>query len=393
MRIRTNLSGLAAASSKVQSQAGGGPQIGKVFGVITSENTPTKELYKKFGGPNAVGTIFYLDYDQSKNTEFADLNTCKTARPLKSGIQDYPLIGELVILTDLPGPTTQVVKSTSQKYYTEVINLWNNIQQNSPSGRTLGKTFVEKADIRSIMYFEGDRIIQGRKGNGIRFGSTVQLRADKNEWSSIGNDGDPITILVNGYVTTDNKSLAPNIEEINKELSSIYLTSTQKIPLQAGALIRNPIASAISTDNYTDSQIILNSNRIVLNSKKDDILLNSSGLIEINSDSIININSGGYIHLNIESKNKDSKILLGTNPNGTAPLEPVLLGEKTSDLLLDILNALDNLSAALIEAGSPSSDGGIDIPSLSLGGVELSTSVETLIDRVKEIQSQKVFTA
>ena len=58
----------------------------------------------------------------------------------------------------------------------------------------------------------------------------------------------------------------------------------------------------------------------------------------VNFDNIINLNAGEFIHLHIDHKNKDSKILLGTNKDGTAPYEPVLLGGQTHDFLLDLLN-------------------------------------------------------
>lgn len=396
MRIRENLGTIVAATSpsrNPRNTSSNKPQIGKVYGVITTENTPTKELFEKYGGWNGIGTVFYLDYEQSKNLTVTDLSICKTARPIHASNQNYPLVGELIYLTDAPSPISQGSNNNnSEKYYTGTINLWNNNQQNAPGEGSLGKTFNENADIRPLISFEGDRIYQGRKGNGIRFGQTVKSKADINEWSSIGNDGDPITILVNGYVTTDKKSLKPNVEEINKELSSIYLTSTQKIPLKPGALIRNPIASAVALEDYTEPQIILNSDRIVLNSKKDDILLSSSGLIELNTDSIINLNSAGYIHFNIEPTNKDSKILLGTQPGGTAPIEPVLLGNRTHDLLLDLLSSLSTLASYLATANVPTSDGAIPISDVNSAGDQLFADVATLIDQLQTIQSQKVFT-
>ena len=49
-------------------------KIGKVYGIITTENTPTKELFEANGGFNGIGTIFYLDYNEStKNIDNIDL--------------------------------------------------------------------------------------------------------------------------------------------------------------------------------------------------------------------------------------------------------------------------------------------------------------------------------
>ena len=386
MRIRENLGGLVATQGKRTSIPSPKPAIGKVFGVITTENTPTKALFESNGGWKGIGTVFYLDYENSKNVNNVDLNGCKIAKPFHSNIQKYPLIGELIHLIEAPSPVSQISNTSTQKYYTGTVNIWNNNQQNAPSGDSLGKTFIENNDIRNLINFEGDTIYQGRKGNGIRFGSTVKQQSNINEWSSIGNDGDPITIMVNGYVTTDTGSLSPNVEEINKEQSSIYLTSTQKLPLQPGASIVNPRVNTIAPKDYVSSQLIFNSDRITLNSKKDEVLLFAKTNIELNSDNIININAGQVAHINSPS------IALGTNSDGSYPTEPVLLGGKTHDLLLDILGALSNLAGFLSSATVATPEGAIPITDCNLGGEQLFADISNLIDKLDTITSDKVYT-
>jgi hypothetical protein len=394
VKTKTNISNIVSSASSKKGSGGGSTraQIGKVYGVITTKNTPTKELFEANGGFNAIGTIFYLDYEQSKYVATINLDTCKTAIPLDSNIKKIPLIGELVHIIDAPSPTSQVSNQGSQKYYTGTVNVWNNIQQNSPSGESLGKTFSENSDIRDLTFFEGDIIVQGRKGNGIRFGSTVKSFSADNEWSNVGTDGDPITIMVNGYVTTNPNNLTPNIEEINKEKSSIYMSSTQRLPLIPGALIKNPFNPSIEPKNYFLPQIILNSDRITLNSKKDEILLFSKSNIELSTDNIINLNAGELIHINIESKNPDAKIFLGTGKNGAIPDEPVLLGGKTHDLLLDMLNALTTLAGFLSAATVPSPEGAVSVPNCNLGGEQLFNDISSLIDKLSTITSEKVYT-
>ena len=391
--IRENLGGLLHVQNKPIYISPTRPQIGKVFGVVLNENTPSKELFDKAGGWSGIGTVFYLDYEQSKNIDIIDLNGCNIAKPFHSSNQNYPLIGELILLTDGPSPSSQLDNISIQKYYLGTINIWNNNQQNALSGNNLGKTFIENGDIRNLFSFEGDRIYQGRKGNGIRFGSTVSRYSNINEWSKGGRpDGDPITILVNGYVTTDTGSLSPNIEEVNKELSSVYLTSTQLIPLKPGSSIKNPIFTSIEPKNYINPQVILNSDRIIINSKKDEILLFSKTNIELTSDNITNINSGNYIHLNIEPKNKNSKILLGTKSDGTVPTEPVLLGNQTHDLLLEMCKTLSRLAGYLSIATATTSDGSIPIVSCNDAGTQLFTDIDSLISKLENITSNKVYT-
>lgn len=387
MRIRENLGGLVAATSKPQSTFASVPaQVGKVFGVVLNETTPSKELFDRSGGWNGIGTVFYLDYDQSKNITEVDLNTCKIAKPFHASTQNYPLIGELIYIIDGPSPSTQISTTQSQKYYTGTVNVWNNNQQNAPGTGDLGLTFNENNDIRRLIAFEGDRIYQGRKGNGIRFGSTVKLKSNINEWSSVGNNGDPITILVNGYVTTDPKSLVPNIEEINKEKSSIYMTSTQAIPLMPGASIVNPQVNTIKPKDYSNSQLIFNSDRITLNSKKDEVLLFAKTNIELNTDNIINLNAGKVAHIN------SPYIMLGTQKNGDYPEEPAILGNQLHDLFLQLFDSLSSLASALTTATVATSEGVIPVTSLTAdAGPQLSADIENLIDKLEKITSDKVF--
>jgi hypothetical protein len=386
MRIRENLGVFLATQGKNVVVPPTKSQVGKVFGVITTENTPTKELFEKNGGWGGIGTIFYMDYEQSKNIETADLSKCKIAKPFHASTQNYPLLKELVEIIDGPSPVSQVNNTSSQKYYTGVINLWNNNQQNAPSGDSLGKTFSENADIRGLISFEGDRIYQGRNGNGIRFGSTVSSYSNVNEWSSVGNNGDPITILVNGYVTTDKANTAPNVEEINKELSSIYLTTSQKLPLQPDKRdILNPITKPLLPEKYTSPQIILNSDRITLNSRKDEVMVFAKTNIELNTKNTINLNADNHIHLN------SPNIALGTNSDGSLPTEPILLGGKTHDLLLNLCNTLQNLASYLTSATS--TEAGSLIPSVNDAGTQLFNDISGLISDLENIQSTKNFTA
>jgi hypothetical protein len=386
MRIRENLSGLVSNNGKATIIPNQQPQIGKVFGVITTKDTPTKELFEKYGGYEGAGTIFYLDYNSSKNVVKTNLNTCKVAVPLDSSYQNYPLIGEIVLLTDAPSPGSQLKDTTGKKYYIDTINLFNNNQQNSPLGDTLGTTFIETADIRKLVSFQGDRIFQGRKGNGLRLGSTVKFFSDINEWSKVGEDGDPITILANGYITKDKSSLSPNIEEINIEKSSLYLTSTQLLPLTPDRNdILNPLTNPISPSKYQlNSQIILNSDRITLNSKKDEVMIFAKTNIELNTNNIINLNAKERVHLNT------SLILLGTKKDGTPPDEPILLGNKTKTLLTDLIKAISDLGNALTSVVAPPP--GSPIMELNTAGVDLVNKLNSMQKQLKNITSTNNFT-
>jgi hypothetical protein len=394
--------GLSSYSSQIaRSFTSGGSvvippfKIGKVFGVILDDKNPSSDLFKKAGGWNGVGTVLYLDYETSKDIkpEDVDLNNCQAAISLDANIKNYPLVEELILIIDGPSINSQIFGAAGRKYYLGPFNLWNNPQQNAPI-TTLGsrKYFTETADIRPLRPFDGDLIIQSRKGSGIRFGTTVTASSNINEWSSIGNNGDPITILANGYITNNITSSASNIEEINKEMSSIYLTSTQNLPLVPGINIPNPINSPIAPNRYSSgSQVIVNSDRVTINSKKDEVLVYAKTNMGLSSN-IINLNSNKHIHLNINHNNPESQILLGTKTDGTIPTEPVLLGSKTYDLLLEMCNTLTTLAGFLSSATVVTTEGAICVSDCNLAGEQLFNDVSGLLDKLENITSKKVYT-
>jgi hypothetical protein len=56
---------------------------------------------------------------------------------------------------------------------------------------------------------------------------------NSNNWSNSGDNGDPITIIVNGQGNTSNLSKFDlKVEDINKDKSSIYLTAGQEINME-----------------------------------------------------------------------------------------------------------------------------------------------------------------
>jgi hypothetical protein len=362
---------------------------GRVYGVVTTENTPTAAMFKKAGGFNAIGTIFYLNYNESigivgsMDDDF--LNNCSIAKPLSSQIANYPILYEIVNIQNLPSSDTQQSPGSTFPYYT-LINLWNSVQQNSQPANTtanLGITFVENSDIRSLLPFEGDYIIQGRQGGSIRFSSTTKLYNDINEWSSIGNDDSPITIITNGLKFDPKKNYY--VERINQDDSSIYLTSTQQIPLQTdrtGTL--NPLTKPVNVSKYFNSQLILNSDRVVLNSKKDEVMIFAKTNIELNTKNIINLNANERVHLN------SNTVFLGT-VNNSLPTEPLVLGDKLNTLLENLLDSLYFFAGSLSTVvGSPEGAPALDIMMAAEG---LLNDIDRMNDSLEGILSQQNFTA
>ena len=389
IKVRDNLSSIVTSIGKNNSSPARKTQVGRVYGVITAENTPTKELFEKAGGFNAIGTIFYLDYNTAKTvTGSVDndfLNSCKIAKPVYPQFQCYPLLGELVYLIDLPSSVSQISNVSSQKYYITSINLYSNQQQNSQPANndaSLGLTFSQNPNIRPLLPFEGDNITSARQGAALRFSTTTKLYNDLNKWSSIGSEDSPITILTNGLAYQTGSQYY--VENINNDLSSIYLTSTQNISLQTDKNgVLNNLTNPLNASDYFGAQIILNSDRVTINSKKDEVMIFAKTNVEINTKNIINLNADERVHLNA------NVVFLGPYNKDNTP-QPVLLGNDTVKLLIQLNKTLNRLSGYLSSAVSTAE--GSPIISLKAAGTDLSGDVKRLNQLLKTITSKKVFT-
>ena len=350
--------GLAGLSDIVSpsSTPGGGGSSGftpvRVVDIVLNENHPR---FIEVGEWNGIGTIFYLNVTDPTTQEIS----YNSAKPAFSNIKQFPLINEIVYLFTLPLPNSQEEYNSVGNYYFTPINIWNSQHHNAvPNGLVadeeqssdyqqtqagnvrrvqdegteifLGDTFVEEPDIHSLLPFEGDLIYEGRWGNSIRFSSTVS--GSSNDWSVTGSNGDPITIIRNGQnpnILTD--GWVPTVENINGDLSSIYLTSTQKLPLQASSINYNSYPSNPPTtpNQFAGKQLILTSGRLVFNTTTDHLLLTSKKSINLNAIEGVYLDTPSVV-LNSTS------IKLGSKD----ATESLMLGDKTVTLLNDVLTQL-----------------------------------------------------
>lgn len=369
--------GLAGLNEVVSSlptnKSGGGTGFTpvRVVDIVLNGDHPR---FKEVGEWNGIGTIFYLNVTDPTTQEIS-YNSAKPAFP---NIKQFPLINEIVYLFTLPLPNSQEEYNSVGNYYFTPINIWNSQHHNAvPNGLVadeeqspdyqqtqagnvrrvqddgteifLGNTFIEEPNIHPLLPFEGDLIYEGRWGNSIRFGSTVT--GSSNDWSVTGSNGDPITIIRNGQnpnIPTD--GWVPTVENINGDLSSIYLTSTQKLPLQASSTNYNSYSSNPPTtpNQFAGKQLILNSGRLVFNTTTDHLLLTSKKSINLNAV------EGAYIDTPNVVLNSTS-IKLGSKDAA----ESLMLGDKTVTLLNDVLaqlisvvNDLGQLAAKPIIGGA-----------------------------------------
>jgi len=287
------------------------------------------------------------------------------ARPANSNIKQIPLIGEHVLVFRSINQESTTDKKRGQWYYFPAISLQSGINNNSLPGiarnrgddvnpipqdiaeKPLGQEFDEQV-ISPLQPFEGDVLIEGRWGNSIRLGSTG--KNDSERYTKIpnysgANSTDPIIILSNGQLNKKNKEFV--VESFEDDQASLYLTSTQQISDNGIQLDFNK-HTAVS--EFNTSQLIGSADRIILNSKSDSVILNSSNRISLIANEGVRIGSDNAS-------------------------EPMILGDKLESVLTKILD--------IIQAGGINS-AGKTIPTRI-------ADIQTLRATINEIRSTKHF--
>lgn len=349
-----------------------------VTDVVLDETHPS---FDAVGGWGGVGTIFFTNLDGTSTGK---------AQPLFPNIKSYPTIREVVLVVN---DNSKVNSGPTTNFYINNISLWGSPNYNptefvedaqlsfSPS------PFTEKNNIHPIISFSGDTIYEGRFGNSIRLGNTFMSPSEyKNNWSTTGSKGDPILILRNGQpLNSSDIGYYPIVEDINKDLSSIYQTSTQIIPIRVATNenYNSYPTPPISPSTFAQPQILLNSDRIVINSKSDSILLSSQKSVGLSSNESVNIDTRQFYVSGTDIK-------LGSK-NAT---QPALLGDDTVTLLKQLTTEVRNLAAALQTAqvfpnGVPTPDAAVQ-STAQLATNNLNNILTRLSDNVNGIKSKNV---
>jgi hypothetical protein len=237
----------------------------------------------------------------------------------------------------------------------------NTIPQKQP------KIFTERI-ISPLTQNSGDITYMGRYGQSLRFGN---------------NSGDPITIIRNGQSTQGGDPWTPISENISKDPSSLYLTTTQKLPFAlANENFNSYSTPPITPSTYTLPQAILISDRIVLNAKTDSVLISGHKSVGISSNDSVNIESLNKLYLH------SNDIRLGPNP--ASSFESALLGDTTVTLLTQLCIALKSM-ADVMEV-SQIFPGGVPVPDPTgnIVGSNASTVIQTIIDNLGKIKSNYI---
>ena len=345
----------------------------RVIDIIMDSDHPK---YDEYDGPNSIGMIFYRLITET------DLDTSETgeedftgqAYPISSHHKMFPLKNEIVFLTKGPDELVDEGSEQARYYYITPYAIWNHPHHNAIPVKTednpevnLGEDLTPEAKVAPLQPFPGDLILEGRLGQTIRFAG---LPHPKSPYTDSSNKNKPLLIISNGQKEPAD-GFTHVVEDIDKDPSSIFLTSNNTIPLSLANDKRDTYNNKPDTPSkYKGSQILFNADRLTLNARQSDILLSSLTSIGINSDTV-NIDSKEYMCLDAD------KIFLGVKArtNEGAAKQPAVLGHRIEAYLGDVL---DQLIAIAKSMGSAKTIKGDAIPTINLRGRSASIVLRKL---------------
>jgi len=247
------------------------------------------------------------------------------AFPMDANFSEYPLINEIV----------QIHENLNRFYYTKKLNM-----SNLPTTHVVDGIEEETSDINTVAFpskirdssavgpfqppqtnsgigasasdnvhrlkhFEGDIIVEGRFGNSIRFGSSVlsgksgvSARAIISPWQSLRGDNSPNILFRIGEdsraeLTVPNSRFAQVLEDINTDKTSLWMVSDQIVPIRLSTVDSN--IHGVSIEDFprvfSGNQLIINSDRIIINSKTDKFLLHTARGIHLTTLDDVTIDS------------------------------------------------------------------------------------------------------
>ena len=227
--------------------------------------------------------------------------------------------------------------------------------------KNLGEYFKSE-NIHKLRLYEGDKILQSRFGQSIRFSG----------YNNTDSEFSPTIIIRNRENDESRNDLKKNDiteEELNKDGSTIAMVSDKyKMVFQPGLVDSggssnfktNPINHKLPEEYVGNDQILINSERIILSSKAEEMLFFSKGDYGFISDGTFKIDNGfggadldfgDDINITLDRNNSNfyvfannGNIWLNTDDSGksggTGQKEPLARGETLVTLLSELIDAI-----------------------------------------------------
>lgn len=352
---------------------------GRVVYVILSD---TDKYCKNL---SMVNGVYYRDITTAGDE--TDVNSLPFAYSGNTSIKTMPLIGEVVELENLPGPSTLGTPEVTQKYWTKIVNVWNHPHHNAApdtlqenwKGSLLGG-FEEQKTVNPLLINQGDVVIEGRLSQTIRIGGGA---GPANKITSTSNTQSPFIVISNGQIVTENGSTLIE-EDINKDYNSLYFLSNHQVPLEEVNSKRdsyNKIPTAVGA--YRGNQVVLNGGRLVFNAKEEGVLVSAKEYIGLSANTL-NFDATDYVC--VDAKN----IFLGKKARTSTKSvqQAAVLGKQLENWLGALLDTLDLVASAMQTA---SAVGAGPVTQLNAAGPVLKSTIQSLKTQYKLFQSKKVY--
>jgi hypothetical protein len=404
---------------------------GIVEDIIINETRGEILTYNQDGSNIGEALVRILPDDWGLSKE-----SLKPAYPLEMNIQEFPLVGERVIVFKAFGTLFYTRKLNTKRKLTENItastsDAFGPSESNSQDTRdirqlaiqgipvnlseTINSTriseFKSNPNTRPLRANEGDMILSGRFGNFIRMGSSLFVNPNDplpqpNIILTAGTWDTPKQLSTGASVTP--YSLA--YENINNDKSSIWLIANQKVKFAASTALgdRENKAHLLSSENknersYTGAQILINSDKVILNTKRNEIALFSNTEINLSALKSITLDTErsafirAFRDINMKA---DDTICLEAKQIGVISLEdlavkatrnlsivgqnvfigkngditqPLVLGASLSSFLQTLITIIStNINAGIVV--TPSGPGAVTFPTLVTALEVLSNS-------------------
>lgn len=345
------------------------------------------------------------------------------AKPINANIKQIPVKGEIVFICKGPTAYHSGAGQGREYYYTAPISIQSSVHQNGLPGAnrvvlddknnaekasdaqlgltgkltdrtnvkdTIDPTFPERIDVFPIQPYSGDIIFEGRWGQSIRLGSTVDTRRryqrNPNWGVGTGATGNPITIISNGTNPKRNEKTFNqfHIESPDEDDASIWLTSGQSVKFTPASKYTPSIfdkeIGLFRKNLFGGNQIILASDRIVLNANKQEIVGFSKAGIGFATEQTLALNAKNIVEL------EGGRISIGFNATS-----PIILGDRLIEMMKLFMDIVIDMNESIVKMTHPTGVGPSGTPTNSGDYVSYINAINKLINSLPKLASKFAF--
>ena len=225
-----------------------------------------------------------------------------SARPASLSLLNPPVKGEHVLLVSGPNQYSGKSRKELQWYYLCTLpiqsSVYTNMLPGAASTDTPTSAPIPEKIVNPLQPFTGDSILQGRYGNTIRLGSSAIPQDDgkisvatswEGQTTKEKKQTDPIIVLSNTVEHEQDDEKNPygrkyTIENLNRDASSLYLTSTQRLPTLR---LSGTTDKSGGYNKYNGSQHVAVADRVTLVAKDNSIILDAKKRVNLNAEQVL----------------------------------------------------------------------------------------------------------